>query len=103
MNKRIACALLWAAILIVLGPAQGFAQYKVSKYKYQHKDYDGQLRFGRIVMIPGLAFDAVYDSNVFREADDTFENGSSEGRSDDFIFITSPSIHTYLNREAGDP
>jgi hypothetical protein len=85
-----------------LGPAQGFAQYKVSKYKYQHKDYDGQLRFGRIVMIPGLAFDAVYDSNVFRDCDCSFET-DSEGRAEDFIFITSPSIHSFLKRETGDP
>ncbi len=102
MNKKIARALFGAAILILLGPAQGFAQYSVSKYKNQHEDYDGQLRFGRVMVVPGLSFDTVYDSNVFKEADFTFVNGS-EGRSDDFIFITSPSIHTFLKREAGDP
>jgi len=104
LNKPARCALLWAIVLFAMGPIDAWAQYNApSKYTYRHGEYDGKLHFGRIVVIPGIAFDGFYDSNVFKEADFHFVNGTSEGRSDDFIFVTSPSIHTVLERTAGDP
>jgi len=87
-----------------MSPIDAWAQYHApSKYTYRHGEYDGKLRFGRIAVIPGIAFDGFYDSNVFKEADFHFFNGTAEGRTDDFIFVTSPSIHTVLERTAGDP
>ena len=62
----------------------------------------GSIKMGRVEVHPGLSFGAEYDDNVFHEANKTFASGGSEGKSDDFIFITSPSIKFLLDRKPGE-
>ena len=62
----------------------------------------GNMRLGRVEVHPGLSFGIEYDDNIFHEADTTFASGGSEGKSDDFIFITSPSINFKLDRKPGE-
>lgn len=63
---------------------------------------EANIQYGRIEIHPGLSFGVQYNDNIFREADKTFVNNTSEGRSGDFIIVTSPSISFRKNRENGE-
>jgi len=62
----------------------------------------GDFRVGRILLHPGFAFETRYDSNILNEADQSFANGSFEGRTDDFIFTNKPSMGIALERAPGE-
>ena len=60
------------------------------------------IRYGRIEIHPVLKFGVEYNDNIFLEADKTFANNTSEGRSDDLILVTSPGILFKKRLEKGE-
>ena len=51
-----------------------------------------KIRFGRVRVQPGLAFETTYTDNIFLSADKVFANGTAEGRNEDLILSIKPSL-----------
>ncbi len=90
-------------LLLLFLPSIGAAQIEIfPKGGLDLRTDEGKIRIGRVEIHPGLALESRYDSNVFQEANKTFENGTSEDKDDDFIFTISPSIGINLERGKGE-
>ncbi|PIR01144.1 MAG: hypothetical protein COV66_03095 [Nitrospinae bacterium CG11_big_fil_rev_8_21_14_0_20_45_15] len=66
------------------------------------EELDGNIRFGRLQVTPGLELKQKYDDNIFYEADKRFANGTREGKSEDLISVISPYIKIIRKRAAGE-
>jgi hypothetical protein len=66
------------------------------------EELDGNIRFGRFQVTPGLELKQIYDDNIFYEADKRFADGTREGKSEDLIGVISPYIKIKRKRAAGE-
>ncbi|MFQ5444279.1 MAG: outer membrane beta-barrel protein [Nitrospinales bacterium] len=60
------------------------------------------IKVGRVEIHPGFTVELEYDDNIFLEADQTFANGTSEGKSEDVIITLIPSIDIQRARGLGE-
>ena len=60
------------------------------------------IKWGRMEIHPGLAFETKYNDNIFLDADKTFVDGTSETTEEDFIFTTALSLTIEQKRQKGD-
>ena len=78
-------------------------QIKEDRYQRRNsEELDGNIRFGRFQVTPGLELRQRYDDNIFYEADKRFADGTREGKSEDLIGIISPYIKIKRKRAAGE-
>lgn len=68
----------------------------------QKEELEGNIRFGRFRVTPGLELSQRYNDNIFLEADKRFADGTREGKSEDLIGVISPYIKVTRKREAGE-
>lgn len=96
-------ALLLMILSIFFLPGGVEAAAGIDIFPQGGKDVEtGNIQIGRVKVHPGFAFETRYEDNVFLEADQTFANGTSEGRTDDFIFINQPYLGLKLDRLEGE-
>lgn len=93
-----------ACLILLVLPVSTFA---FPKFDYLTKDgvslEQGDMRIGRILLSPGLAFESSYESNIADSADKTFAfSGTVQEPTDDFIFTIKPSMRVALDRAAGE-
>ncbi len=62
----------------------------------------GNIKLGRVSIHPGLGVKSRYNSNLFLQADDSFADGTSEGRSEDFSWLNIPFLNITKDRERGE-
>jgi hypothetical protein len=62
----------------------------------------GNIKLGRVAIHPGFGIKGRFNSNLFLEADNSFANGTSESRSEDFSWVQSPLLNIEKTRERGE-
>lgn len=79
----------------------GFPQFQIFPKKKLEVD-PRKYRLGRVQLHPGFAIESKYDDNILQQADKVFANGGSEGKEEDYIFTSKPSLGLDLERLRGE-
>ncbi len=103
MAKPFFKSLISFCLILLILPAATFAFPKFGYLTRGGLSWEqGDMRFGRVKLHPGLAFESSYESNILNSADQDFANGSVQEPTDDFVFTVRPSMKLELERAAGE-
>ena len=103
MAKPFFKSLISFCLVLLILPAPTFAFPKFGYLTRGGLSWDqGDMRFGRVKLHPGLAFESSYEANILNSADQDFANGSVQDPTDDFVFTVRPSMKLELERTAGE-
>ena len=105
MGKYIFKVFIPAISLLLLLPSLSSAQSYFPTLdtftKGTGKLEPGKMRIGRVEFHPGFSFESRYESNIFDDADRTFQT-LAESPTDDFVFTNKPSMGIELKRAPGE-